>query len=89
MSELGQLGEPEALAAWAQRALPLKNQLSIADAQAVEAAFEARLSALGDPVLLPESQRAGEPDRRRSGPSAMPSPSRLPANRYATAIASI
>jgi hypothetical protein len=65
MSELEQLSEPEALAAWAHRALPLKNQLSLADAQAVEAAFEKRLSELGDPVpaLLPESQRAGDPDR--------------------------
>jgi hypothetical protein len=65
MSELEQLGEPEALATWAHRALPLKNQLLIADAQAIEAAFEARLSELGDPVpaLLPESQRASDPDR--------------------------
>jgi len=48
---------------WAHRALPLKNQLSIADAQAVEAAFEARLSELGDsgPALLPESERASDP----------------------------
>jgi hypothetical protein len=65
MSELEQLGEAEALAAWAHRALPLKNQLSIADAQAVEAAFELRLSELGNPVpaLLPESQRANDHDR--------------------------
>jgi hypothetical protein len=65
MSQLELLGSPEALAAWAHRALPLKNQLSIADAQAVEAAFEARLSGLGDPgpALLPESQRTSAPDR--------------------------
>jgi hypothetical protein len=49
MSQLELLGSPEALAAWAHRALPLKNQLSIADAQAVEAAFEARLSEPGNP----------------------------------------
>jgi hypothetical protein len=48
---------------WAHRALPLKNQLSIADAQAVEAAFEARLSELGDPgpALLPEREKARDP----------------------------
>jgi hypothetical protein len=46
--ELEQLEGPEALAAWAQRALPLKNRLSAADAQAVEAAFEARLARLGE-----------------------------------------
>jgi ERF superfamily len=65
MSELEQLGEAEALAAWAHRALPLKNQLSTADAQAVEAAFETRLSELGDPesALRPESQRASGHDR--------------------------
>jgi hypothetical protein len=65
MSELDQLGEPEALAAWAHRSLPLKNQLSLADAQEVEVAFEKRLSELGDPVsaLLPESQKTSAPDR--------------------------
>jgi hypothetical protein len=65
MSELELLGSPEALAAWAHRALPLKNQLSIADAQEVEAAFEARLSELGNPgpALLPESQKTSAPDR--------------------------
>src|SRR6516162_7650743 len=76
MSELEQLGEPEAVAAWAHRALPLKNQLSIADAQAVEAAFEARLNELGDPepALLPESQNASEHDRppQRPEPGAEP-----------------
>ena len=43
ISELEQLEEPEALASWAHRALPLKNQLSTADAEAIEAAFNARL----------------------------------------------
>jgi hypothetical protein len=61
---------------WAHRALPLKNQLSIADAQAVEAAFEARLSELGDsgPALLPESERAtdhGLPQRTERGAEAV------------------
>ena len=72
MSELEQLGEPEALATWAHRALPLKNQLSIADAQAVEAAFEARLSELGDPepAPLPESQRASDQPPQQTEPGA-------------------
>jgi len=48
ISELEQVGEPEAVAVWAQRALPLKNQLSPADAQAVEAAFETRLTQLDE-----------------------------------------
>jgi len=65
MFELELLSSPEALAVWAHRALPLKNQLSIADAHAVEAAFEARLSELGNPgpAPLPESQKTSAPDR--------------------------
>ena len=66
MSQLRLLDSAEALATWAHRALPLKNQLSIADAQAVEAAFEAKLSELGNsgPALLPESGH----DRPRQRP---------------------
>jgi ERF superfamily len=48
ISELEQIKNSEALAGWAERALPLKNQLSTADAQAVEDAFTARLSQLGE-----------------------------------------
>ena len=48
ISELAQLDEPEALAAWAHRVLPHKNQLTTADAERVEAAFAARLSQLSD-----------------------------------------
>jgi hypothetical protein len=48
IAELDQLVDPEALATWAQRALPLKNQLATTDAQTVEVAFAARLSQLGD-----------------------------------------
>jgi len=46
LCELEGLNDPEALALWAHRALPLKNQLSADDAQAVESAFAARLSLL-------------------------------------------
>ena len=48
LSELEELREPDALATWAHRVLPLKNQLSTADAQSVETAFAAKLSQLGD-----------------------------------------
>ena len=57
VSELQQLEDPEALASWAYRALSLKNQLSARDAQAVEAAFAARLAALGDSALLPAPEK--------------------------------
>ena len=46
VSELEQLENFEVLASWAQRALPLKNQLLTADAEALEGAFAARLSQL-------------------------------------------
>jgi ERF superfamily len=48
VSELEQLKSSEALASWALRALPLKNQLSTADAQVVESIFTARLSQMGE-----------------------------------------
>jgi hypothetical protein len=48
LAELDELKEPDALAIWAHRVLPLKNQLSTADAQFVETAFAAKLSALDD-----------------------------------------
>jgi hypothetical protein len=47
-SELEQLKNSEALAGWAHRALPLKNQLSTADAREVEGAFIAKLSQFGE-----------------------------------------
>jgi hypothetical protein len=47
VSELQQLKDFEALAKWAHRALPLKNQLSAIDAQAIEDAFTIRLDQLG------------------------------------------
>lgn len=48
ISELAQLGDSEALAAWAQRVLPLKNQLSSADCRALEVGFATRLSEFGE-----------------------------------------
>jgi hypothetical protein len=48
LSEIEQLKSPEVLAAWAHQALPLKNQLSRSDAQALEEAFSAKLSWVGD-----------------------------------------
>jgi len=46
VSELEHLTNSEALAKWAHRILPLKNQLSAADAQAIEEVFSAKLSQL-------------------------------------------
>jgi hypothetical protein len=52
MSELAELSEPEALATWAHRVLPLKNQLMTADAETIEIAFEAKLDQLGDTTSI-------------------------------------
>jgi ERF superfamily len=48
LAEIEQLEDAEVLAGWALKALPLKNQLSKADAQAIEDAFTARLNQLED-----------------------------------------
>jgi hypothetical protein len=73
ISELEQLNDPEALASWAHRALPFKNQLCASDAEAVEAAFAARLATTGEsiPVSGPQNRKANGHDQlRQSGPSS-------------------
>jgi hypothetical protein len=66
IAELEQLVDPEALTTWAHRALPLKDQLSMADAQTVEAAFAARLSQIeeAEPLLPSKNQKANSPGRK-------------------------
>jgi hypothetical protein len=70
LSELEELTEPDALASWAHRILPLKNQLSTPDAQSVETAFAAKLSQLSDapPAGPIENQAANDPDGGWSEP---------------------
>jgi hypothetical protein len=58
IAELKKLTDPNALTAWAQGILTLKNQLTTSDAQEVETAFAAKLNELGDDVApsdTPES----------------------------------
>jgi ERF superfamily protein len=64
VSELNQFNDAEALADWAHRALPLKNQLSTVDAQAVESAFAARLSQLQE-FELKDQEANGRDSRPR------------------------
>jgi hypothetical protein len=75
---LEQLNDPEALANWAQRALPLKNQLSGPDAQSLEDAFAARLAQFGE---------AGS-DQQRGGPKEgeLPHPPSASPSRTETVI---
>jgi hypothetical protein len=60
MAELKLLGDPETLATWAHRVLPLKNQLSQENAQQLEAVFVAKLCELGDlaPQVIPSPEQA-------------------------------
>jgi hypothetical protein len=69
--QLEQLQDPEALASWAHRGLALKNQLSVRDAEAVEAAFAARLGEPA-PVSGPEKRKANGHRRppRQSEPAS-------------------
>ncbi len=85
IAELEQLRNPEALATWAQRALPLKNQLATTDAQTVEAAFAARLSQLGELATVrpreltsewPSDQSPSTADQRRRAVIAIGKPVR-------------
>jgi ERF superfamily len=67
LTELEQLVDSEALATWAQRALPLKNQLATTDAQTVEVAFAARISQFEHATARPESdQGSGRPSQSPS-----------------------
>jgi hypothetical protein len=71
--QLEQLEDPEVLAAWAHQALPLKNQLSATDAEAVEAAFATRLAGLGD-----SAPASGPVNRKANGHGRRPRQSGLP-----------
>jgi hypothetical protein len=70
--EVVQFRDTTSLTAWAYRALPLKNQLSSADAQAVEAAFDAKVRLLEEAQTVSETKEEsplpteGEPIRRQS-----------------------
>jgi hypothetical protein len=60
-SELEAIGDPDALADWAQRAIPLKNQLQKAEADQLEAAFLAKLGQPGGAVDDRAPNGSGEP----------------------------
>jgi hypothetical protein len=68
-SELEQLQDPEELASWAHHALVLKNQLSAKDAQAVEAAFAARLGDSAAPGKRKANGHRRRPRRSEPGPN--------------------
>jgi hypothetical protein len=53
VQEIGAIGTADALALWAHRSLPIKNTLTQQDAQAVEAAYAAKLNACSDEYAVP------------------------------------
>jgi hypothetical protein len=60
LSELVNFTDSDALTIWAQRILGLKNQLTAADARAIEDAFAAKLDALADNATsTPDTPEAG------------------------------
>ena len=60
LTEISELSSDDALAAWAQRALPLKNTLTVEDSQAIELAYLAKLS---DGSALNAPSADTDPDR--------------------------
>jgi len=60
LSELNALISPDHFTAWAQRTLPLKNQLGAADAQELETAFAAKLLTLIGEADAEERNEAAE-----------------------------
>ena len=77
IAALAELDDLETLTLWAQRTLPLKNRLSATDAQAVEAAFAARLSRL-DKTEHPDAKEVTVEPRnicREARQTSRPSPS--------------
>jgi hypothetical protein len=68
-TEIAELKDTEDLALWAHRRLAAKNTLTTDHAQGVEAAFQAKLSALGDPGDLPGAAQMAD-----DGPPGDPEP---------------
>ena len=67
ISKLDQLDDSEALASWAQRVLPLKDQLSAADAEILESAFTMRLAGFGEPTPYNDNSKANWHAQRSPG----------------------
>jgi len=59
LEELAAIGSADEAAAWAHRNLTAKNSLTAADAQIVEARFQARLATIGDGVSAEGSPNGG------------------------------
>ena len=70
IGELAQICDPEVLATWAHKVLPLKNQLSKENAQTVEIAFAAKLNELNDPTSTGRQGREASESVGQAKPDA-------------------
>ena len=89
ISELDQLNDSEALASWAQRVLPLKDQLSGATPQTLESAFTMTacwLRRSRHPTMIPANQMGPITAHQEATVGPRPSPSSVSRCESATAI---
>jgi hypothetical protein len=77
VAELSRLGSGEDAAMWAHRSLPEKNRLTVADAQTVEQAFQARIATFTANVHEFDHSPA-RVERPEASPSTLPDLSRVP-----------
>jgi hypothetical protein len=66
-AELSAISSADDAAVWAHRSMPIKNSLTAADAQIVEARFQARLAAIGDGMTVERPLNAA-PDQNVLSP---------------------
>jgi hypothetical protein len=81
LTELEGLSSSDSVTAWAQRILPIKNSLTAADAQTIEAAFQAKLATLeNEHATSFEVTGGGAPDKSNAidkSALAFPEPRRI------------
>jgi ERF superfamily len=70
VAEVSAINSADDAAGWAHRSLPLKNSLTVEDAQIVETQFKARLATIGDVVMLEGTSNAAT-DESVQPPSRM------------------
>ncbi len=69
MAEIAEITSSEQAKAWAGEALPIKNTLAVADAEAIEQAFERRLIELGPSADTPTETPTGRKPSRGVAPA--------------------
>jgi hypothetical protein len=85
LQEIAEIRAEEALAVWAKRAMPLKNQLTEGDARAVEAAYLAKVNGNSpDPMGPPGAEALGQ-HRPTPAPSTQVTPLAKPVRRRSKA----